>query len=56
MYLQALQLVSDVHMLADQVLLKVGVKSPKREASGALTPGTPLLGNDEVMQQLKLSS
>ncbi len=36
MFMQALQLVSDVHTLADQVRAKCGTKTP--DASGAITP------------------
>lgn len=36
--MQALQLVADVHSLADQVRSKCGYKDAERTASGALTP------------------
>lgn len=36
--MQALQLVADVHSLADQVRSKCGYKDAERAASGALTP------------------
>jgi hypothetical protein len=47
---QALQLVTDVHMLADQVRVRCGAQTPDRSASGALTPrlSVPSLPEDQV--------
>ncbi|CAK0780401.1 hypothetical protein CVIRNUC_005040 [Coccomyxa viridis] len=45
--LQALQLVADVHSLADQVRAKCGYKEPERVVSGTLTPRfSAILEND----------
>ncbi len=44
---QALQLVSDVHLLADQVRSKCGPKDAERTVSGTLTPRfSAILEND----------
>ena len=49
--MQALQLVADVHSLADQVRSKCGYKEPERVVSGTLTPRfSAILENDNQVR------